>query len=221
MKRPRPSSRAPVGPEAGLKTLLELYADASLGFKLFVAHRWWHARMPAVEAFVVREGTVLDLGCGHGIFANLMGLRGPQRRILALEKNSAKAAFAHGRVSNVTVENRDIRDEQFPTVDAVTLIDVLHHLSSFEEQVVILDAVHRILPVGGQLVLKEVSRSRKVRYRLTCVLDRLAYPGDVFYFRRHEEFLKILAERGFSTEFHPLWSHVPYAHYVVAATKRR
>ena len=34
------------------------------------------------------SGTILDLGCGHGIFANLMGLRGPGRTILALERNA-------------------------------------------------------------------------------------------------------------------------------------
>jgi SAM-dependent methyltransferase len=218
---PRPAPRAPMGPGAGLKDLLALYPDASLGFKVFLAHRWWHASMPAVEACVLREGTILDLGCGHGIFANLMGLRAQGRRILALEKNAEKAALARGRVANVIVEDRDILDEGFPTVDAVTLIDVLHHLSSYDEQAVILDAVHRVLVPGGQLVLKEVTRSRPVRYRLTYVLDRMAYPRDTFYFRRHEEFLGMLEERGFATDFRPLWTHVPYAEYVVVATKRR
>jgi 2-polyprenyl-3-methyl-5-hydroxy-6-metoxy-1,4-benzoquinol methylase len=215
----RPAPRQPIGESAGLKELLALYPDASLGFRAFLAHRWWHASMPAVEEVVIREGTILDLGCGHGIFANLMGLRAPGRRILALEKNAEKAALARGRVTNVTVEDRDILDEDFPTVDAVTLIDVLHHLDSYDQQVTILDAVDRILPKGGQLVLKEVTRSRKLRFRLTYGLDRLAYPKDTFYFRRHEEFLKLLEERGYAIDFRPLWKHVPYAHYVAVATK--
>jgi SAM-dependent methyltransferase len=216
----RPAPHGPLGPEAGLRDLLALYRDESLAFKAFLAHRWWHASMPAVEQCVPREGEILDLGCGHGIFANLMGLRGPKRRVLALEKNPDKAAIARGRVTNVDVVDRDILHEEFPNVDAVTLIDVLHHLDSYEEQVTILDAVCRVLPVGGQLVLKEVTRSRPVRYRLTYALDRMAYPRDTFYFRRHEEFLRMLEQRHFSLDFRPLWAHVPYAHYVVVATKR-
>jgi len=196
--------RPPIGPTAGLRDLAALYADASLGFRAFLAHRWWHASMPAVERLVPDSGTILDLGCGHGIFANLMGLRGPGRTILALERNAAKAALARGRVTNVRVEDRDVSRSDLPPVDAVTLIDVLHHLDSFEEQGPLLDAVHRILPPGGTLVLKEVTTSRPVRYRLTRVLDRLSYPRDRFFFRPHEEFREMLEARGFTVAFHPL-----------------
>jgi SAM-dependent methyltransferase len=211
--------RPPIGPSAGLRDLLALYADASLGFRAFLAHRWWHASMPAVERLVPTEGTVLDLGCGQGIFANLMGLRGPGRAILALERNAEKAALARDRVTNVRVEDRDVSRSDLPPVDVATLIDVLHHLSSFEDQGPLLDTVHRILPPGGTLVLKEVTTSRPVRYRLTRVLDRLSYPRDRFYFRPHEELRAMLEARGFAVAFHPLWAHVPYAHYAFVATK--
>ena len=103
----------------------------------------------------------------------------------------------------------------------MTLIDVLHHLDSFAEQGPLLDAVHRILPPGGTLVLKEVTTSRPVRYRLTRVLDRLSYPRDRFYFRPHEEFRAMLEARGFTVAFHPLWARVPYAHYAFVATEAR
>ena len=211
--------RPPIGPSAGLRDLVALYSDASLGLRAFLAHRWWHASMPAVERLVPDAGTILDLGCGHGIFANLMGLRGPGRTILALERNAAKAALARGRVTNVRVEDRDVSRSDLPPVDSVTLIDVLHHLDSFEEQAPLLDAVHRILPPGGTLVLKEVTTSRPIRYRLTRVLDRLSYPRDRFFFRPHEEFREMLEARGFTVAFHPLWARVPYAHYAFVARK--
>lgn len=211
--------RPPIGPSAGLRDLVALYSDASLGLRAFLVHRWWHASMPAVERLVPESGTVLDLGCGHGIFANLMGLRGPARTILALERNAAKAALARDRVTNVRVEDRDVSKADLPPVDVVTLIDVLHHLDSFDDQGPLLDAVQRILPPGGTLVLKEVTTSRPVRYRLTRILDRLSYPRDRFYFRPHEEFQAMLEARGFAVAFHPLWARVPYAHYAFVATK--
>ena len=213
------AARAPIGPAAGLGDLLGLYADASWAFRAFLAHRWWHASMSAVERLVPAAGSILDLGCGQGIFANLMGLRGPDRQILALERNAKKAALARDRVTNVRVEDRDVSRAALPPVDTVTLIDVLHHLDSFEEQAPLLDAVRGILPVGGTLVLKEVTTSRAIRYRLTRVLDRLSYPRDRFYFRPHEEFRAMLEARGFTVSFHPLWTHVPYAHYAFVARR--
>jgi SAM-dependent methyltransferase len=215
----RPS--VPIGPKAGLRDLLAVYADTSVAFRAFLVHRWWHAHISDLERCVRTSGTVLDLGCGHGIFTNLMGLRSPQRRVLALERNPARAAFARGRVANVTVEDRDIMDAELPPVDVVTMTDVLHHLRSFDEQEAILDAASRILAPGGQLIVKEITKSRPVRYRLTYILDMLAFPGEKFFFRRHEQFAAALDARGFTTEFKPLWKWTPYGSYALVATKRR
>lgn len=212
--------RAPVGPAAGLGDLLSLYADASLPMKAFLVHRFWHASLSRLERLVVREGTVLDLGCGHGVFANLMGLREPGRTVLALEKNPEKAALARGRVTNVRVEDRDIASDTLPPVGAITLIDVLHHLRSYAEQEELLDAVTRVLPPGGQLILKEVSTALPARFRLTLLLDRIAYPGETFFFRHHDDFQRLLDERGFDSEFLPFWKGIPYSEYVFVARKR-
>jgi cyclopropane fatty-acyl-phospholipid synthase-like methyltransferase len=202
-----------------LRDLVSLYSDAPLGLRMFLVHRWWHASLSAVERLVPPVGTILELGCGHGIFANLVGLRGPERKLLALEKNVAKAAVAGGRVTNVTVEDRDVMQEGLPTVDVVMLIDVLHHLGSFAEQEELIARVGTMLRPGGVLILKEVTKSRAIRYRLTLVLDRLAYPGERFFFRHHASFGDVLTRLGFSIRFVPLWRWVPYAHYCWVATK--
>jgi len=212
--------REPIGPQAGLRELLAVYGDASLTFRIFLTHRWWHAHLSDLERCVRPEGTILDLGCGHGIFTNLMALRGPERRILALERDPRKAAFAGGRVSNVTVDNRDVMQSDLPPVDVVTITDVLHHLSSFAEQEAILDAIHKALPTGGQLVVKEITKSRPVRYRMTLLLDRIAFPRDTFYFRRHEELAALLDAKGFTPVFKELWSGTPYGSYAHLCTKR-
>jgi 2-polyprenyl-6-hydroxyphenyl methylase/3-demethylubiquinone-9 3-methyltransferase len=212
--------RNPIGPNAGLRDLLDVYADTCLPFKAFLAHRWWHAHLSDLERCVRPRGTILDLGCGHGIFTNLMALRAPERQILALEKDPRKAAFARGRVVNVAVAERDILSADFPGVDVVTITDVLHHLRSFKEQEEILDAVRRILPPGGQLVVKEISKSRPIRYRFTYLLDTLAFPGEKFFFRHHEDFGTLLEAKGFTVEFKPLWKGTPTSSYVHVCTKR-
>jgi SAM-dependent methyltransferase len=220
MSGPGRRPRAAVGPAAGLFDLLSVYSDVPLSLKAFIVHRYWHASLSRLERLVRREGTVLDLGCGHGAFANFMGLRAPARAVLALEKNPRKAALARGRVSNVSVEDRDISSETFPAVDAVTLIDVLHHMGSFAEQEALLDTIARVLPAGGQFVLKEVSTALRLRFRITRALDRIAYPGEKFFFRHHDEFRHLLLARGFEVELVPFWEGIPYSEYVLLATKK-
>lgn len=217
--RARRAPRDPIGPEAGLRDLLDVYADTSPSFRLFLAHRWWHASLPAVESLIPREGVVLDLGCGHGIAANLFGLRAPRRRVVAIERNRDKAELARGRVSNVEVIEDDVLDAELPAAQTVTIVDVLHHLESTEAQERVLDTVSALLPTGGTLVLKEVTRSRPLRFRATLILDTLAYPGERFFFRRHEEFAALLEERGFAVEVVPLWRRVPYAHVALVGRK--
>jgi SAM-dependent methyltransferase len=222
-KRAEPTTseaRAPKGPSAGLRDLIEVYGDTSLAFRAFLAHRWWHASMSAVERAVPATGTVLDLGCGDGIFANLVGLRGPGRRVIGLEKNERKAVRGRGRIANVEISARDITETSFPTFDAVTIIDVLHHLDSYAEQETLLDVVTDVLPSGGTLVLKDVSRAWWLKWRATTVLDHIAYPGDTFYFRHHDEFRDLLERRGFDVEFVDLSRRVPYAHMMFVARKR-
>lgn len=209
----------PLGPDAGLRQLLEVYCDTSLGFRLFLMHRWWHASLSAVERLLPPEGRILDVGCGHGIAANLFGLRGPRRTIVAIERHPAKAAVARGRVCNVEVVEGDALTTPLPPVDVVTFIDVLHHLDSWHAQEQLLDVASALLPPGGTLLVKEVTRSRPLRFAATLILDNLAYPGERFFFRRHEEFVALLEQRGFAVNVVPLWRRVPYAHVTLCARK--
>ncbi len=211
--------REPIGPGAGLRDLLDVYSDTSLAFRLFLAHRWWHASLSALEQLVPREGLVLDLGCGHGIAANLFGLRAPGRHILAIERNPAKAALARGRVSNVSVIEGDVFAAELPSAGTVTVVDVLHHLESREAQERLLDTVSALIPAGGTLIVKEVTRSRRFRFVATLVLDILAYPGERFFFRRHQELVTLLERRHFAVEVVPLWRRVPYAHVALIGRK--
>jgi len=211
---------APIGPQAGLRDLLSLYDDASFGFRAFLVHRWWHASLPAIEARIPRGASVVELGCGHGIFANFIGLRDPDRRVLALEMNGEKAAFAAGRVTNVQVETKDVRGIHAGEFDVVALIDVLHHLTSYDEQEDLLDRALEMLRPGSTLIVNEVTKSFPLKFQLTLVLDRIAYPGDTFYFRPHEEFRTLLQRRNLDVDFQDLSSHVPYAHVMFVCKKR-
>lgn len=203
--------------EVGLKDLLHLYNDRPWTFRLFVAHRWWHARVPEVARLVPEAGVILELGCGHGVFANFLGLQSPRRRVIGVEKDARKVAVARGRLSNVEIITGDVLSESLPQADVVALFDVLHHLPSWTAQDETLDRARTCLAPRGLLIVKDVSRSLPLRWRATLVLDTLAYPFERFYFLRHEALIAKLNGLGFTTTMVPLWHRVPYAHYAVLA----
>src|SRR5262249_49369926 len=151
-------------------------------------------------------------GCGHGIVANFLGLKDPGRRVIAFEQDARKAEFAAGGGKNVQIETPGVRGVNLGGVDVGMLADGLPHLNSYDEQEALLDAALAMLRPGGTLVVKEVTKTFPVKFQLTLVLDRLAYPGDTFYFRRHEDFQRLLEKRGLSVSFTDLSTRVPYAH---------
>ena len=72
-------------------------------FRLYAGHRWsslfcwlryWHSNVPGIEAHVPTEGTILDLGCGHGVLANYLALRSPRRRVLGFDLSEHRIAIA-------------------------------------------------------------------------------------------------------------------------------
>jgi cyclopropane fatty-acyl-phospholipid synthase-like methyltransferase len=101
-----------------------------------------------------RDATVLDLGCGHGAllraawnagYTNLAGIDASPEQVAMAEKLGIPG-----------VRRGDLRAtlDALPEAsqDVVVLFDLFHYFSR-EEQVAIIDAVHRALKPGGRWIL--------------------------------------------------------------------
>lgn len=187
---------------------------------LFARIRFFTAPYDRLEPYVPKTGLVIDLGCGYGMFSNLLGIMGPRRRVLGLDLDGAKLAHAPRGVGNVTFRNGDIRTEALETADCILLIHVLHHLDSYDDQERLLETCRAKLKPGGRLVICEVDGAPRWKYALGLLADRILYPGDDIYYRFPDKMLPLLADCGFAAETRYIHQATPFAHVVYVCVKK-
>jgi 2-polyprenyl-3-methyl-5-hydroxy-6-metoxy-1,4-benzoquinol methylase len=155
---------------------MQAFAPLPLPERLFVRGRMFSA--PLVEvASRVSGSSVLDVGCGHGAMVSLLATDHPERRVLGIDPDSRKIAWATtsvGRLPNVelrvaTVES--LSPELDARVDAAVISDVLY-LLPVERWEPFLSATGRLLRPGGMLLLKEAEGDRSWRH-LKCLAQEM------------------------------------------------
>ncbi len=113
----------------------------------------------------VPEGArVLDAGCGGGLFLGLLAHFGRLSEGLGFDQSAGAIGLAeamkerHPRGGRLTFERRDA-GQSWPEgeFDAVSLIDVLHHVPAEDQETVFRRATARVAP-GGRLLFKDMSR---------------------------------------------------------------
>lgn len=155
--------------EAIAKTAL-LYVG--LGWKsIFAKFRFWYAPFVDVEKLLPKRGVIIDLGCGEGIFANFVGLRSSTRRVLGVEIDKKRVLLADKGLKNVSFKIGNIIDTMIPKADAIVLIQVLHHLHTYNEQEIILRKAVERMKKGGKLIIVEIKVSASLRYFFTWFAD--------------------------------------------------
>lgn len=187
---------------------------------LFARIRFFTAPYAGLEPHVPREGVILDLGCGYGTFANLLGLMAPGRRVVGFDLDEAKLRHAPRGLDNVTFRGADIRTAATESADAILLIHVLHHLGSYAEQEPLLASCREKLKPGGRLVVCEVDRRPYWKYLLGWLADRLLYPGDDIFYRFPDELAPLIESCGFQVDAIRSDAGTPFAHVTYVAVKR-
>ena len=132
---------------------------------------------------------VLDIGCGQGLIASLLRRCGEFERS-GLWQSGWAAAPAPAQVTGIELMPRDVhrakaalgdsaeficgdmRHTPFPEVDAVVILDVLHHIT-IPEQNELLTRVRRALPAGGTLLLRIGDASARRGFVTSQWVDRI------------------------------------------------
>lgn len=207
--------------------VLRFYVKQPLFVRWFVRLRHLLSPLEALEKLVPREGKILDLGCGHGLFTNYMALKAPSRSLLGVDPAPAKiqaarmteamvpnARYLLGTIDDIPAESR---------FDAITIIDVLYLLPEIEQEK-ILKVCHRLLADSGVLVLKTQDTRPRWRHWWTRCQESVMVGlgmthGSGIHFMPAEKSRQMLAETGFKAEQHALPSRIFFPNIVFICRK--
>lgn len=188
------------------KELAYFYKDASLGHKFYIAIRYLLCPFSEIEKFVPKEGKILDLGCGHGIFANILAMKAASRYVVGLDKNVGRIAVASSTLSerkNIEFRTLDIRGYNLDSdVKCAVLIDL-----PLETNRDLLTKIYAALLPKGVLIIKSMSRYPGWKYYLTLLhmatvdkLLRVSLKNNA-YFLKEETLTRLLQKIGFQVKF--------------------
>lgn len=201
------------------RRLLRLYRGKGKT-TLFCWLRYWHSNVAGVERHVPLDGTILDLGCGHGVLANYLALSSPARRVVGYDLSEHRIAVAQSLgVENARFYCQDLFETEPEPCRVLIVADVLHHLPSFEAGTELLARCMERLEPGGLLIVKEIARRPLWKFLATQPLDLFFYKGGV-HFRTAAQFAEMFDYLGVEAEFVPLHAWRPLSHVMYLCRRR-
>lgn len=210
-----------------LKRALARYRQAPVGARLFVHGRAFLSDLAVVERYVPKQGFIVDLGSGHGLFACVLRESASTRRVLGIDLDPRKVEVARSAIQDtqwLRFEVGDIILTPPPKCDAVTIVDVLY-LLNFEQQEQVLRNAGSALGEGAPLIVKAQERRRDPRYALTYLQEMVTVSlgftrggRDRFYFPSREEALAMFERSGFLVDVLEMPKR-PYTDVVYLARK--
>ncbi len=202
------------------ETVRKLYGNLGR-VSVFTTIRFWTGSFVQVERYVPREGRILDLGCGYGIFANFLALCSIERNVLGIDTDAKKIKFADRKVPNTSFRVGDATKMHMRGFDAILLLDVLHHLNSYADQEKLIDSCVTMLKSGGKLFIVDVHNDPLWKLALARLTDAVMYPGQPVFYRYKSNMLSLLRRRFGQTRVvcHAL-SYNPFPHQVYICQKK-
>jgi 2-polyprenyl-3-methyl-5-hydroxy-6-metoxy-1,4-benzoquinol methylase len=181
--------------------------------------------LDAIEQHLPARGTVLDIGCGFGLFTLYLAMKRPQCDFIGLdlsERRIAQAERAAGllQLTNVQFICADLGEKELPTkFNAAYCLDLLHHLTPPAGDRLINHIAASLAP-GGRIIIKDITTRPRLKLYFTFLLDLLMNPADSFYYRSDEVWRARLVQSGFiSLAVYPLRNFLPYPHFMLVGQK--
>ena len=201
-----------------------LYQDVPGLQRLLPVLRPYILPLGPLLACVPADADVLDIGAGTGLFLAMLAETGRIRSGTGVEParcaRATFAAMARRSGSSVPLAIHGGRQaDAWPAgrFDAVTLIDVLHHIPRGDRDALLDAAADRVAP-GGALIIKDISPHPRWKALATRLHDLLLAREVVHYidFRAtHER----LCDNGLTVATHRRLDRLWYSHELLVMTR--
>ncbi len=188
----------------------------------------WKLRLDRVFELLAAEnlgsGTVVDLGCGHGMALCFAAFGDNRRRLIGCDLDAHRIAVARQALGslNADVTVADIRHFELPPAGLILILDVLQYLPAAEQPVLLKRCCSALAP-DGILVFRVHDRERGLRSAITMAFDRLifAYGGAGVrpLMLSAAEYRGALENAGMQLEERRFRNRLPLAHVLFIAKK--
>lgn len=220
------STPPPTTPRSARQMIRRIVASYE-GFvtRLYSKIRFTILRQPFLEEigqYLPKDGKILDLGCGFGLFSLYFAALGPDRRITAVDLNAGRIEQASRSAAKLGLDNveytaMNVLDwasrEDF---DGIYFLDLVHHLPK-DSVPVFLEKVRTLLKPGGVLVVKDVADRPYFKMLFTLILDRLMVGMEPIHYWPPAELARLLESLGFVVHRHRMTDILPYPHVLFIA----
>jgi 2-polyprenyl-6-hydroxyphenyl methylase/3-demethylubiquinone-9 3-methyltransferase len=178
-----------------------------------------------IGQYLPREGRILDVGCGFGLFSLYFAMLCPDRRIVGIDRDARRIAHARASAERLALSNVEYRladarswdgGERF---EAAYALDVVHHLPRVEVAPFLAKLRDGLAP-RGLLLLKEVEDRPAWKRWFTLALDRLVVGREPVHYWPAAELVALLESLGFDVVRHRMRDLLPYPHILYVARLR-
>jgi 2-polyprenyl-3-methyl-5-hydroxy-6-metoxy-1,4-benzoquinol methylase len=202
----------------------ELYRSSSIGIRLLQSLRPYICPFDELIARVPAGSSVLDIGCGAGLFLGLLeksgrlargvGFDASHRAVVAAQAMS-KQNFPNGRVQ---FEFREPK-QSWPSgsFDVVSMIDVMHHVPPPDQRTMIDEALSRVNP-GGFFLYKDMVDQPAWRAHWNRAHD-LILARQWIHYRPLEDVLEWTRAAGFEIADQSSFNQLAYGHELILAQR--
>lgn len=197
--------------------ITQFYKNCNFWTRLYVKIRLFLTPFEKVAEFVPKEGVVYDLGCGYGIFSNLMAFHSPKRKIIGIDISKERIAAAFktvGRRKNIRFIHSDLRNVGLEKCRTIVIYDVLHHMN-YKAQEVLIRECYEKLGEKDLLIIKDNDTTPGWKFLWNYLHEIIAMlllitKSDKLSFRTKTGFLELLFKNGFIVEVVNIPTSLPY-----------
>jgi 2-polyprenyl-3-methyl-5-hydroxy-6-metoxy-1,4-benzoquinol methylase len=180
-----------------------------------------------IEQYLPKKGFVLDAGCGFGLFSLYFACCEKERRLHSFDLNSDRIRQAResssllGLDGQIEFEDCNILDFEFKQkVDAIVLLDLLHHIPTSAVPDLI-GHFYKTIADDGVVLIKDIESKPWYKVAFTWILDKAMDPKTPVNYYSKTEMTEMLEGHGFDVKSHQMLDILPYPHILYICRKTR
>jgi len=209
-----------------IKRIIDVYDHAIVRGYAWGRFKIFRQRfLDEIGQYLPDSGRVLDVGCGFGLFSLYYAQLHPRIELQGFDLSETRIRMARDAADKLGLSNAAFRvgdaaqlrvEDHF---DAVYMLDVVHHVPKDTVRP-LLTELHRALPRGGRLIIKDLDTEPAWQRLFAHALDLAMSPTSPVHYWNDEDLRALLVDIGFDVKLHAMVDYLPYPHVLFVATRR-